>query len=417
MTLDVQTDRALVRAAGGSVRHVLIAFTAPDSVNAAARLPVNVALVIDRSGSMGGSKIELARKAVVQALQMVRSGDRFSVVCYDHEVDVLVPSTIASPEAVRNAVERVAGLQARGNTDLGAGWLRGCEQIAAHLTGSETGRCLLLSDGLANQGLTDRDELARHADALRQRGVSTSTIGVGADFDERLLEGMAIAGAGHFYFVETAVQIPDILTSELGETLEVVARQVVVRGRAAPGIDIDTLNRFAVHRDADCVAVRLGDLTARQDVAVVMRLKFPAGPEGVRTVASFDVTSGDGALTLPAADVAWTFADHAANDAQPRNVVVDRAVAALYAAQARAESLELNRSGRYVDAMNRIRETADRIAQYAGRDIELCALVDELKAKSELSAAPMTAMASKAEHFASSNISRMRSSEGKAKRQ
>src|SRR6188472_1717752 len=106
MNLNVQTDRALVREAGKSTRYVLLSFTAPDAARTATRPPLNVSFVIDRSGSMGGSKITLAREAVIQALRMLRDTDRFSVVAYDNEIDVLVPSTHATAEALRNATAR-----------------------------------------------------------------------------------------------------------------------------------------------------------------------------------------------------------------------------------------------------------------------------------------------------------------------
>ncbi len=189
-----------------------------------------------------------------------------------------LPSTLATSEAVRSAIAQVKGLQARGSTDLGGGWLKGCEQIAQHLEREQVGRCLLLSDGLANHGITDRDELARHAHELRRRNVTTSTFGIGADFDERLLEGVARAGAGHFYYIEAPAQIPDFLTGELGETLETVARDVAVTVRAVEGIEIEPLNRFPVVRGADgSVLVQLGDLIARQDVSLVFRVRFPIG--------------------------------------------------------------------------------------------------------------------------------------------
>ena len=89
------------------------------------------------------------------------------------------PSTPATADARHEAVERLADPPSRGSTNLGEGWLRGCEQVAAHLTTSGVDRCLLLTDGLANVGITDAGELAAHAAALRDRGVSTSTFGVG----------------------------------------------------------------------------------------------------------------------------------------------------------------------------------------------------------------------------------------------
>jgi Mg-chelatase subunit ChlD len=144
----VQTDRTLIRSTGNSRRHVLVTFTAPDSPRVSSRAPVNVAFVLDRSGSMGGSKIGLAKKALVQALQMLRPFDRFSVVFYDDRIDLLVPSTKATTEAVSNAVRQVERIQARGNTNLGGGWLEGCEQIAEHLQGAQIGKCLLLTDSL-----------------------------------------------------------------------------------------------------------------------------------------------------------------------------------------------------------------------------------------------------------------------------
>src|SRR4051794_22890857 len=142
MTLNLQTDRRLVRAQGQSIRHVLLSFTAPEAPHTSRRDPINVAFVIDRSGSMDGSKIYLARLAVIQALRMLKSSDRFSLVCYDNEIDVVVPSTLASGEAVRLAVARVQRIDARGSTNLSGGWLKGCEELVQHLTNGQVARCL-----------------------------------------------------------------------------------------------------------------------------------------------------------------------------------------------------------------------------------------------------------------------------------
>ncbi len=125
MILNVRPDRKLIRAAGHSCRYVLITFTAPTVPPKEGRIPINVSLVLDRSGSMGGQKIELVREAVRKALAMLRPDDRFSLVVYDDRIDVLVASTPASAEARRNAERMLARIDARGSTDLGGGWLTG----------------------------------------------------------------------------------------------------------------------------------------------------------------------------------------------------------------------------------------------------------------------------------------------------
>ena len=163
---------------------------------------------------------------------------------YDDVVDVVIESTHASAEARRGAIERLRSVEARGSTNLGEGWLRGCEQVAGHLVERGVNRCLLLTDGLANVGITDPDELASHAAELRARGVSTSTFGVGNDFDERLLQAIADAGGGHFYYIADAPQIRDAITSEVGETLEVVARDVDLEITARDDIRIEPISPY-----------------------------------------------------------------------------------------------------------------------------------------------------------------------------
>src|SRR4029078_8383113 len=117
----------------------------------------------------------------------------------------------------------LSSVDARGSTNLSGGWLKGCEQVAEHLSTDAVDRVLLLTDGLANKGISDPRELTRNAAELRARGVSTTTFGVGNDFDEALLQAMSDAGGGHFYYIASATQIRDHIASEVGETLEGVA--------------------------------------------------------------------------------------------------------------------------------------------------------------------------------------------------
>src|SRR5918999_1533300 len=221
------------------------------------REPVNIGFVLDRSGSMGGAKIGFARQAVVEAIGALHDRDRFSVVAYDDRVDVVVPNQLADEEGRRAARRRIEAIEARGRTDLLEGWMRGCEQVAGHQVAGDVNRVLLLSDGLANVGVTDHVELERHAAELRARGLRTDTFGVGGDFDEKLLEAMAMAGGGHSYFIEQEVQIRDFITSAVGEALDVVARDVRLEVSVPDGVLIEPIGLFATARDGDLRVVEL----------------------------------------------------------------------------------------------------------------------------------------------------------------
>ena len=416
MKLTVQTDRSLVRASAPSRRYVLVSVVAPEAERTRARAPINIAFVLDRSGSMGGEKIVLARRAVDHALRLLRDDDHFSLVVYDSEIDVIVESTLATGEARQNALARLAKIDARGNTDLCGGWLRGCEQVAGHLTDGQIGRCLLLTDGLANESITDHAEIVNHARELSRRGVVTSTFGVGADFDERLLQQMADAGSGHFYFIERAVQIPDLLASEVGETLEVVARGVTLTIKTPAGLQADVLNQLATLREGDRAVVQLGDLVSRQELSVVVQVDVAVGHEGVRIGATFSLADGAGQLRVAPVEQIWTFADVAANDGQPRNRVVDEAVGGIYAARARAEALELNRAGKYTEAGQLLKGVVRKIESYAGSSAALRKIIAELLQSAEQASAPMAPLAAKAMYRLSVSMLRSRTVEGKARR-
>jgi len=414
---EARADRVLIRAAGNSIRYVRLSLIAPPSPRRAERWPVNVALVLDRSGSMGGRKIELARDATAQALRLLRPDDRFALVVYDNEVSLLSESVEATPEAKRGALERLAGIDARGTTNLSGGWLQGAEQLVRALAPNAISRCLLLTDGLANQGITDRAELIGMATALQAQGVSTSTFGVGEDFDERLLRGMAETSAGNFYFIEAPEQIPDLLASELGETLEIVARDTVLEAGLAAGLSAEPLNRFRFDQTDDRMRVQLGHLVSNQELELVVKLVFPPGQVGDEVVASFAVMDPAGAVGTTSAEVRWTWASHEENDRQPRNRDVDWAVAALYAGRSRDEAVERNREGDLEAARRVLRATARRIRKYAAKDRRLRALVDQLEAEAEsYGSRSFCAMELKQAAFSNYAAAMSREPSGKARR-
>ena len=423
-SLTVQADRALVRSGARSTRYALVTVVAPTATRSTARIPVNLAIVLDRSGSMAGQKFVLARRAVEQALEQLEPEDRFALVVYDDNIDVLAESTRATPDAKRSALARLASVEPRGSTDLSGGWMRGCEQIAFGMTGGDRAqtidRCLLLTDGLANRGITDRDELIGHAAALRDRGIQTSTFGVGEDFDERLLAGLADAGGGHFYFLANAEQIPELIASEVGEALEVVMRSVVVEAKLAHGMSGRALSRYrsrTIESESgrSTLSVDVGDLVSGQEVELVISMSFPTGCDGEMIGAEIRVVDSAGSSQAVRDRVQFTYASHADNDRQPRNREVDRRVAAIFAARARREALEHQRSHDYERARGVLIATAKRISQYAGGDAALIATAEDLQ--HDVAAhknSPMPVPEMKERYFRSYNAEMSRAPSGKA---
>jgi len=410
VTLTARTDRRLIRPHARSTRFVLLELTAPPATQERERPLVNLAFVIDRSGSMSGQKLELAKTAVLDAIGRLGPRDRFSVVAYDDQVQLVSESSLATPAAKNDAAMQVRGIGPGGTTNLSGGWFTGCEQVAMRLEAEAVNRCLLLTDGLANVGITDPTELTNHVAALRDRGVSTTTFGVGADFDEILLQGMADAGGGHFYYIADGAQIRDHIASEVGETLKVTARDVAIEVVHVEGLRVEAISPHRTQGQGSRTVVSLGDLVADQVVEVVLRLTFPYGDLGRETGVIIGLAS-DPAI---AERLSWTWADDASSDRQPRDITVDRAVARQFAARARQEAVQRNRSGDYAAARQALKSTAGRIRGYMARDPELRVLVEELEGQTEQFASPMAAPMLKEVHFAAASVARSRDASGRS---
>ncbi len=422
--LTIRPDRRFIRASGRSERYLLIDLVAPTVAPDPSRRrpPVNLGFVLDRSGSMGGSnKLGLAKQAVLEAIHRLDVEDRFSVVTYDNEIDVAVASTTASSGARSRAASDLGRTEARGSTNLHGGWLAGCEQVAAGMQAAGVNRVLLLTDGLANVGVVDHDELGRLTGELRDRAITTSTFGVGTDFDESLLQGMADAGGGHFYFIGDVNQMRDHITSEVGETLEVVAREVVLELVVPDSVHVESLSPFRIEGGSGRVRVQVGDMVSGQVISIVLRVTFDYGDIGREVGVSVRVADRDGAFAaaepaLEPVTVTWRYGDHDENDHQSRDRDVDRVVARLFAERAKQEAVRLNRAGRFDEAGRVLDGVRKRVAAYAGSDPELRNIVSELVDERPMYAAAMPEMDRKQAHYQSSLAMRCRSLDGKSQR-
>jgi Ca-activated chloride channel homolog len=408
LSLKLRADRSLVRCDARSLRHVSVELRAPEAPLREDRLAVNLAFVIDRSGSMHGDKITHARNAVVQGIRSLREGDRFTVVTYHDTVDLVVPSTTVTSESREAAVKTVRRITTGASTDLHGGWRKGCEQVAEQLGDKDVGRCLLLTDGLANVGLKDHDEIVRQCAGWRDRRVVTSSFGIGADFDETLLRRMSDAGGGNFQFIESAAQIADFVASEVGEALATTVREAVLLVDAGEGAVVESLNDFPCRQEGGSWRVAVGSLYSGQSLTPVLRIRFPEGVAGHTRDVSVRALDQDSALGRASGSLRFTWAAQSESDAQPRDRSVDRLAAALYAARAERDALELNRKGDYAAARKVIETCLAHVQEYAGDDPVLFPIVVDLQNKARQYGRGMDSLASKSHYSMSSQVLRGR---------
>jgi Ca-activated chloride channel family protein len=222
----VETDRAILPAGGNQRAVVKVTLDAPPPPEKSTRPAVNLAIVLDRSGSMSGQKLERAKDAAIEALRHLGPMDIFSVVVYDHNV-----STVVSAQHAKNIewIEgRIRQIRSGGNTALFGGVSQGAAEVRKNLDGNYVNRIILLSDGLANVGPSSPEDLGRLGVALIKESISVTTIGVGTDYNEDLMTSLSQKSDGNTYFVESSRDLPRIFTAELGDVLSVVAKKVHV---------------------------------------------------------------------------------------------------------------------------------------------------------------------------------------------
>jgi Ca-activated chloride channel family protein len=267
------------------------------------RTPTDVAFVLDRSGSMGGEKIELAKQAVDEACRHLRDEDRAALVVFDNEVDLLQAIEPATSRVKTNIRMSLVGVDARGGTNLSSGWLAGCRELDPNvginqaLAAPRVRRAILLTDGQANDGICDPRELGRHANQLRQMGVGTTTLGLGHGFDEFLLSAMAEAGGGNFQYLRGAEDLREFFEKELQELLSVVAMGMIVTVTCPEGVHVRPVSTFPAEREGRVWTMELGEIPAGETLDIVFETRVQAGFTG--SEASFGVAA---AWSDPAAD-------------------------------------------------------------------------------------------------------------------
>ncbi len=346
--------------------YLLTHVTAPSASESHHRRPLNLSLVIDRSGSMAGEKLDYTRQAAQFLVQNLSVKDILSIVLYNDTVEtLLMPEYVQRKDII---TQRIASIKASGTTNLSGGWLAGCNLVSENASNEFVNRTILMSDGLANRGVTSSTQIvAMTRQKIQQQGISTTTMGLGKDFNEDLMMAMASAGGGAFYFIESPEVTPLIFREELNGLLNVVGQNLKISVETTEYIStITQLNAYTMHTEDKTTSFRLGDVFADEVKALLLELTLPPFEDvGHYHIANlrfeYDELSDDGTVEHIRWDKPVTLNVVTSITNQVAQPQVHQSMLLLKAAQARKWAVTSADKGEYNTAANILRGVADAI--------------------------------------------------------
>lgn len=270
----------------GGIVYLQMSITTPAIAGIPHRRPLNISVVLDRSGSMGDErKIEFAKKALTKLVDQLDSEDILSIVIYDDVVEVLREASAVGGDksAIKRLVERV---YPRGSTNLGGGMVQGLREVEHNLTKEYVNRVVLLSDGLANQGITDPYELNKIARQYLAKRISLTTMGVGLDYNENLMVGLAESGGGNYYFIESPNSLASILNKEFDMLSTVVAQNASIEITLGRNVAVRDVIGCDYRMQSDRYVIPVSDLSSNECREFTVELLIPPG------TGSLTVTTG-----------------------------------------------------------------------------------------------------------------------------
>ncbi|OTP92079.1 hypothetical protein B5S43_12110 [Gilliamella apicola] len=259
------------------------------NIDSKKRVPINLAIVIDKSGSMSGQRIEKAREAAILAVNMLNENDTLSIVAYDSEARVIVPAT-----KVDNRL-RIIGLineniYAEGGTALFAGLSKGIKQVENQLTKDKVNRIILLSDGQANIGPSSVDELSQLAIIAAKKNIAITTLGIGSDYNELLMSSIASYSDGNHVFVNNSADLENVFVHEFTDLMSAIAQDVVITIQLKNGVKpVRLLGRDGVIKGNE-ITVKMNQLFSNQEKYVLLEVIPDKGKVGQeKTLAQVDL--------------------------------------------------------------------------------------------------------------------------------
>ncbi|MEC7518497.1 MAG: VWA domain-containing protein [Myxococcota bacterium] len=334
----------------------------------ARRPPINLALVMDTSGSMDGAPIGDARAAALDLLEIMRPQDRLSVVVFHSETEVLLPSTQLEGADLSELRREIGRMEARGTTDLAGGLRAGLEELVGHYEPEGINRLVLLSDGVPN----DATSVLPLAQAAGERGIRITALGLGLDYDETLLGHIAQRSGGRFHFVEASEQVAGVFRDEVLRFERLLARNLTLELRPGPGVRIAGVVGQPMQAGGGAVRVALGDVSEGESRDVIVRLQADPRREGavvelMDAVLTFDDALVDAGRLERRVFLGARATGDTAQMESGRDEEVERAAARMLAAVQTVEAIERAREGDIAQA-RAILDRAERQAQQYAHD-------------------------------------------------
>lgn len=290
LKMEGRMGQARLDAAHANESYLLISL---DARQASARTPdpLNLAIVIDRSGSMRGRKLENAVAAAQGMIQRLRDGDVVSVISYNTATRTLLPPTTIDGASRARAVAAVSGLVANGNTCISCGIEEGMAMLRQR--DDRVDRMLLLTDGKATSGVRSISGFRALAESVRDMGASISTIGVDVDFDARVMTELAQDSNGQNYFVDDPSGLPAVFDQEFKNLVHTVAKNAELSLDLAPGVELEQVEDRTFRREGRRVIVPMGDFASGERKTLLARVRIAKSSPGERPVADVHLAFDD----------------------------------------------------------------------------------------------------------------------------
>ena len=387
LKISAQLERKLAWYGGDSVRHIVCELEAPKMVREETEQEarINLALVLDNSGSMSGQPLQAAKETALAVVGLLGPDDLLSVVTFATNTELIVRHVTMNADGKEYASRQIAMIQTRGSTNLSGGWFEGAKQLSEAMDqqSEHIHHLILLSDGHANQGLLDIDVLCSHVSQMRELGMSTSCVGFSDNYEMKWLEGMAEAGGGRLHDAEVPEEIAEVLLGELGEVRQTVLEDVRVLLNGSDGIKVELLEQYGTMTRLNGLEVVLGSLISEAQRKLVFVITLPAGEVGssipLLIQAEFKVVGSDQLQHSQEIALGVELAAGAENDKQPRNIRLAQLIIEHWKTQIVHRCMELNRDRAYQQASEFAREQFNYLERFCQGIPEMERLLFELR--------------------------------------